>query len=495
MKDKRGLSTIVITLILIVLSLVAVGAVWLIVSNILKSSGQQATSSMGQMFISLEIQKVVQNASGDVNIIISRNTGAGELNSIKFVVSDGKNSTVIEKNTTMTELGSGSFTLSAAELGSMNVTEISIVPVVNSNGQKTLGTVSDTFKFTNSNPYSYNSTNNYSCSSTNYTYFCYGNISSRLDNCGIQQNLTCNSSQTCLTNVTRCGTGYSCSPTNYTYFCYGNISSRLDNCGIQQNLTCNSSQTCLTNVTRCGTNSTSNNSTNSTFYNSSLRLFYQFENNATRGENGTRVVSSTNYSYNGTVVGYGNVYWTSSGKYGGAYNFIGNNGSHIDLGDVFNFGSNPATICTWFKIASFANPNQYLIARITPSGTRTDYSLIVINSTNIGYSYDSPSDSNDVISNWVVPTIAIGSWHYFCLIMYNSTTVGTYYDGTSMGLTPTSHVDQNANVVYLGEGVLARYTGESNLNNLNGSLDEIKIWNRSLSYAEMQQAYTNSLYS
>jgi hypothetical protein len=488
MGDKRGLSTIVVTLILIVLSLVAVGAVWLIVSNILKSSGQQATSSFGQMLISLEIQKVVQNASGDVNIIVSRNTGAGSLDAIKFVVSDGTNSTVIEKNTTMTELGSSSFTLTAAELGSMNVTEISIVPVVNSNGQETFGAVADTFKFTNSNPYNYNSTNNYTCSPTNYTYFCYGNISSSLDNCGTQQNLTCNANQICLTNVTRCGTNSTCTPTNYTYSCSGNLNMRLDNCGTQQNLTC-SSQICLANATRCGINN------NLTGYNSSLLLFYQFENNATRGENGSRVVSSTNYSYNGTAVGYGNVYWTSSGKYGGAYSFNGNAGSHIDLGDVFNFGSNPATICTWFKIANFTNPNQFLIARITPSGTRTDYSMVVINSTNMGYSYDGPSDSNEVMSNWVVPTIAIGSWHYFCLVMYNSTTVGSYYDGTNMGLRPTIYSDQNSNVVYLGEGVLARYNGESNLNNLNGSLDEIKVWNRALSSAEMQQAYNYSLYS
>ena len=40
--NKKGLSTIVITLILIVLSLVAVGAVWLVVSPIIKSSGQSA---------------------------------------------------------------------------------------------------------------------------------------------------------------------------------------------------------------------------------------------------------------------------------------------------------------------------------------------------------------------------------------------------------------------------------------------------------------------
>ena len=46
--NKRGLSTIVVTLILVVLSLVAVGVVWAVISNLLKTGEQQSTSSFGQ---------------------------------------------------------------------------------------------------------------------------------------------------------------------------------------------------------------------------------------------------------------------------------------------------------------------------------------------------------------------------------------------------------------------------------------------------------------
>ena len=49
-KDKRGLSTIVVTLILIVLSLVAVGVVWVVVSNLLNTGTQQANFQFGTFF-------------------------------------------------------------------------------------------------------------------------------------------------------------------------------------------------------------------------------------------------------------------------------------------------------------------------------------------------------------------------------------------------------------------------------------------------------------
>jgi hypothetical protein len=146
MISKRGLSTIVITLIIIVLSLVAVGIAWVVVSNLLKTQGEQATDSFGHMFISLDIQRVVQNQSGDVNVIVQRNAGPGELIAIKFVVEDGVNSTVIQKSTNMTELGSNTFILSASEIKGAIVKEVSIFSVMKSKGKEITGGVEDTFK-------------------------------------------------------------------------------------------------------------------------------------------------------------------------------------------------------------------------------------------------------------------------------------------------------------------------------------------------------------
>ena len=54
-KNKRGLSTIVVTLIIIVLSLVAVGVVWVVVNNLLKSGTSSANINAQCLGVSLEV--------------------------------------------------------------------------------------------------------------------------------------------------------------------------------------------------------------------------------------------------------------------------------------------------------------------------------------------------------------------------------------------------------------------------------------------------------
>ena len=145
MNSKKGLSTIVVTLILIVLSLVAVGVVWVVVNNILKSGEQQTTSSFGQLSLSLKLQNVNLKMNGDVDVSVERGSGQGDLTAINFIVSDGTNSKVIKKTTSLQELGTQTFTLSYSDLGAMAIKKVSIAPVINSNGQETVGNVVDTY--------------------------------------------------------------------------------------------------------------------------------------------------------------------------------------------------------------------------------------------------------------------------------------------------------------------------------------------------------------
>jgi hypothetical protein len=92
--DKKGLSTIVVTLILIVLSLVAVGAVWLIVSPMLKNSGQTADISSKCLTVSVDATQVnCYNGATNVlcNVTLSRTgTGTDAIGGVKLVF---KNST------------------------------------------------------------------------------------------------------------------------------------------------------------------------------------------------------------------------------------------------------------------------------------------------------------------------------------------------------------------------------------------------------------------
>ena len=143
-ENKRGLSTIVVTLILIVLSLVAVGVVWVVVNNILKSGTSQASFQFGTLFLNLKIDRALIDTSGNLLVTVSRGTGQGDLSAIDFVISDGKNSQVIKESTSLQELGSQTFTFSPSDLGSVSlVKQIDIAPILNSGGQDQIGSKVD----------------------------------------------------------------------------------------------------------------------------------------------------------------------------------------------------------------------------------------------------------------------------------------------------------------------------------------------------------------
>ena len=144
LKNKKGLSDIVVTLIIIVLSLVAIGVVWVVVSNILKSSSSQASFQFGTLFLDLKIEKVLVDSNGNYLVTVSRGTGQGELTGIDFVFSDGINSQVVKESSSIQELGSQTFTFTPSDLGSITfVKQIDIAPVLNSGGNDQIGSKVD----------------------------------------------------------------------------------------------------------------------------------------------------------------------------------------------------------------------------------------------------------------------------------------------------------------------------------------------------------------
>ncbi len=147
MSNKKGLSTIIVTLILILLSLVAVGIVWVVVSNILQSGTEQTSSGLGQIFLSIGIENVKVESNGDVSVSVKRNAGEGDLSGINFIVSDGENSQVIKKSESLGELATKKFTITSAELtGVAFVKEISIAPISGTEGNEKVGSVVDSFE-------------------------------------------------------------------------------------------------------------------------------------------------------------------------------------------------------------------------------------------------------------------------------------------------------------------------------------------------------------
>jgi len=126
-KNKIGLSTIVVTLIITVLSLVAIGVVWVVIRNVLTTGSDDI--GLEQFTTKLEITHAYEH-SGTISVVVKRGSGEGTLTKIKFILIAGDNSEIITQDSSLEELQSNTFTLTPSELSSLSISTVSVVPVV-----------------------------------------------------------------------------------------------------------------------------------------------------------------------------------------------------------------------------------------------------------------------------------------------------------------------------------------------------------------------------
>jgi hypothetical protein len=237
-KGKRGLSTVIVTLILILVSIVAVGIIWVVVRNILNSGTNQV--DFGKFTLSLDVKNAyVQN--DNLSVDVKRNAGQGELTQIKFLLSDGENSEVITQDTNLKELEERVFSLHLTILNASRVIKVSIVPVFKaSDGTNSFGQESSTYNIGSGNQGSQQPSGSCSpqtCSGLGYNCgtwsngTCSGTLS--CGNCSGGQ--TCNSNGACVsscTPTTCAALGYNCGSGYANGTCSGNLD--CGNCSVGQ---------------------------------------------------------------------------------------------------------------------------------------------------------------------------------------------------------------------------------------------------------------------
>jgi hypothetical protein len=234
------------------------------------------------------------------------------------------------------------------------------------------------------------------------------------------------------------------------------------------------------------------NGTNYTMYNSSLVLMMNFDNVSAIGENSTKVVDVSKWGNNGTCAGTACPAWTSSGKYNGAYQFDSSNDYwSLDSMNGFSSGSSPRTASIWFKTAAAANQGLFRYGDL--STIYRDFYLDVYSlGSGCQGTYSSTGGNYALIAGTSGPytnvcdnrAINDGNWH-FAVAVYDGTNITLYVDGL---FRSTGNPDGSENTV-----LSSSYVGNSN-GLFNGSLDEVKIWNRALSADEIKQQYTSNLY-
>lgn len=207
---KRGMSAIVITIILVALTLVAIGIVWVVISGVL-SEGLKDISLKG-LKINLKI-KAVKIQDNNLSVQIERKTGEGNLSGIKFLIYDGDNTHSFEEsNINFKELEVKTFYIDY----SGTIKEISIAPIYKTkSGEDKLGNILDTYKIGSSSGEGESCTANCECALTTCLGdtcidLCDGSTCSGtlLPDCNSRE---CGTSPNGCGNCGTCDSGYSCS--------------------------------------------------------------------------------------------------------------------------------------------------------------------------------------------------------------------------------------------------------------------------------------------
>jgi len=174
----------------------------------------------------------------------------------------------------------------------------------------------------------------------------------------------------------------------------------------------------------------------------------------------------------------------TAGKFGNAVNFIVNgtsNGPYIPLplNSYLNV-SQPVTITAWIYPTSFPD---YIVSRTTCCGS----TMLYVESSTFKVFWGNYSQTNYVQLNG--GTINLNTWYFVAFSYDSSGNAIIYVNGTNVG--STSKNATNYSDILGTNWNIGQYWG--GVQSFNGTIDELRIWNRSLSQAEIQAEMQSSL--
>jgi flagellin-like protein len=144
-KNRRGISTIIATLLLILLTIVLIGILWVVIRNV--TSSASAGINLGGLTLDLKIQaaNVIQS---NLSVVVQRQTGAGDLTGVNFILYDGQTYENIKQNANLSVYEGKDFIFSVSQINISAIKTVSVAPLYLSNsGAEQVGRITDTYTF------------------------------------------------------------------------------------------------------------------------------------------------------------------------------------------------------------------------------------------------------------------------------------------------------------------------------------------------------------
>jgi len=232
--------------------------------------------------------------------------------------------------------------------------------------------------------------------------------------------------------------------------------------------------------------------TNYTIYDDDLVLMYNFNNISLLGENGTHVFDISTYENNGTMGGSPIFNFTdrTSGNYDGVLKFDGVN-DYIQIEDSSSLNGSDSiksfSISFWIKFSNSASGTHGRIinkGNVLAGTTGVGYECYVVGSV-FECDLNNQTGKSSIKSSF--SSLVDDIW-YFITWDYNGSETNLYSNGLLMdsdSVDFSSFIDTTH--IRIGK------RSATNEQYFNGSLDEIRIWNKSLSQTEIQEQYLLNL--
>ena len=215
-------------------------------------------------------------------------------------------------------------------------------------------------------------------------------------------------------------------------------------------------------------------------WNRSLVGFWNFNEGSVSG---STAYDNSTWGNDGTISG---ATWNSSGKFGGAMSFDGDDdyvqlkASNLVINNTANW-----TIGLWFNadyIDSATRVHRMITLR---GGVGSGVNFYSGSSNDLGFGYrDVGGGFQSVVIN---SNINIDTW-YHVVLSYNSSDYVYYENGVNIGKTTDTIVSS------FSEGLAMIGTYDSSSGYFNGTIDEVQIWDRALTAEEIKASYNTGIY-
>ena len=170
-----------------------------------------------------------------------------------------------------------------------------------------------------------------------------------------------------------------------------------------------------------------------------------------------------------------------TGKLGKALQFDGSD-DYINLGKGSSLaGTGSHSLCGWYK-------NSGALRTIASKSSDFDGGGwgLIINGGNTTASAAVVVTNGPTQVNSPTITVAPNQWHHVCGVFTSGVSIKVYVDGFDSGTTATSDT-----ALRTGGSSLIGWTGAGVDSKFSGTIDDVRIYNRALTAAEVNQLYNS----